>query len=179
MKSSSKSSSAAAASPAGTKPRRAAANHDRSYDAASLCVKDVVYVHKSLALNEAARKMREHHVGSLVVVEDQAYGRTVVGMLTDRDIVTAVVARDLDASSLRVEDVMSADVVAARAEDSLPDVLATMRRRGVRRLPVTGSRGELLGLLAVDDVLGSLSDDLRSVVQAIASQPQHEQRARP
>lgn len=178
MKSSS--TSTVAASPEASKPaHRKGANHDRAYDAASLCVKDVVYVHKSLALNEAARKMREHHVGSLVVVEDQPYGRTVVGMLTDRDIVTAVVARDLDASALRVEDVMSANVVAARAEDSLPDVLSTMRRRGVRRLPVTGARGELLGLLAVDDVLSSLSEDLRSVVQAIAAQPRHEQRARP
>ena len=179
MKPSAQSTSSATSSAVAAHHARLAAKRNGASDAASLCVKDVVYVHKSLALNEAARKMREHHVGSLVVVEDQPFGRTVVGMLTDRDIVLAVVARDLDASALRVEDVMTANVVSARAEDSLADVLATMRRRGVRRLPVTGPRGELLGVLAADDVLSSLSEDLRSLVQAISSQPKLEQRARP
>lgn len=148
-------------------------------DAADLCVREVAYVHKSAALNEAARQMREMHVGSLVVVEESGADRLVVGMLTDRDIVTAVVARDLSASTLRVEDVMSADVTCAREHDSVDDVLSAMRRKGVRRMPVTGPRGQLVGLLAADDLLGRVSDELHTLVQAIAAQPRMEAHSRP
>ena len=93
-----KSSSAhKAVAPSRSPSVKASGNHHG--DAADLCVRDVAYVHKSTALNEAARQMREFHVGSLVVVEDNGKDRVVVGMLTDRDIVTAVVARDLNAST--------------------------------------------------------------------------------
>ena len=173
-----KSSSAhKAVAPSRSPSVKASGNHHG--DAADLCVRDVAYVHKSTALNEAARQMREFHVGSLVVVEDNGKDRVVVGMLTDRDIVTAVVARDLNASTLRVEDVMSSDVTCAREHDALDEVLMSMKRRGVRRIPVTGSRGELIGLLAADDLLGRVSDELRTLVQALAAQPRIEAHARP
>jgi CBS domain-containing protein len=148
--------------------------------AGDICNREVVFGHRSMALNEAARLMREHHVGSIVAVEDAPEGgQLVVGMLTDRDIVTAVVAKDMDAATLRVDDVMSRDIATASADDSLPDVLAAMRRKGVRRIPVTDARGQLQGVIAVDDVLGLIADELRTLVQALTAQPRMEQQSRP
>ena len=178
-KASESSKSAAPSKEASSQSHDLKAHNHHAGQAAQWCVRDVAYVDKSAALNEAARQMRELHVGSLVVVEENGKDRVVVGMLTDRDIVTAVVARDLNASTLRVEDVMSSDVACAREEDSVTDVLSSMKRRGVRRIPVTGSRGELVGLLAADDLLGRFSDELRTLVQAMASQPRMESHARP
>jgi CBS domain-containing protein len=147
--------------------------------AGETCTRKVIVAHKSTALNEAARLMREQHVGSLVIVEETEGGLVVLGMLTDRDIVTAVVAKDLDASTLRVEDVMSAGVVTAREDDSVLDVLTNMRRKGIRRIPVTGPKGQLIGLLAADDLLGLIAEELHTLVQAFVSQPRIERQSRP
>lgn len=150
-----------------------------SLTAGDVCNRQVAVAHKSMSLSEAARLMRERHVGSLVAVEDSGDGNIVVGMLTDRDIVTAVVAKDMDAATLRVDDVMTRDVITARETDSVLDVLAGMRRRAVRRIPVTGPKGELIGLVAADDVLGLIADELHTLVQALVTQPRMEQQARP
>lgn len=147
--------------------------------AGDLCTRKTVIAYRKTGLNEAARLMREVHVGSLVVVEETVAGRLTVGLLTDRDIVTAVVARDLNPSSLTVGDVMSADPLTVREADSVLDVLAAMRRKGVRRLPVTDSKGVLLGMITLDDVLGVVAEQLQALVAAIESEQQREQRARP
>jgi CBS domain-containing protein len=143
-----------------------------------LCTRITVIAHRKMGVDEAARLMREHHVGCLVVVEDTLAGRMTVGILTDRDIVITVVAQDLTPAAVTVGDVMSTDLATAREADSVLDALAVMRRRGVRRLPVTDAKGSLIGLITMDDVLGVISEQLRGVVQMIASEQQREQRLR-
>lgn len=143
-----------------------------------LCTRITVIAHRKMGVDEAARLMREHHVGCLVVVEDTLAGRMTEGILTDRDIVIAVVARDLTPAAVTVGDVMSTDLATAREADSVLDALAVMRCRGVRRLPVTDAKGSLIGLITMDDVLGVISEQLRGVVQMIASEQQREQRLR-
>jgi CBS domain-containing protein len=143
-----------------------------------ICTRSVTIAFRRTALNGAARLMRENHVGSLVVVDEVAGLRIVVGILTDRDIVTAVVASDLDPSMLLVEDVMTTDLVTAREEDSLIDLMHTMRRKGVRRIPVVGGQGELLGVVTLDDVLDILAQELGLLVAAIDSEGQRERRIR-
>src|SRR5512134_3724909 len=150
-----------------------------SLTAGEVCNRQVAVAHKSMPLNDAARLMRARHVGSLVAVEESGAGDVVVGMLTDRDIVTAVVAKDMDAATLRVDDVMTRDVVTAREGDSVLDVLVEMRRKAVRRVPVVGPNGELIGLIAADDLLGFISEELRTLVQALVAQPRMERQARP
>jgi CBS domain-containing protein len=146
--------------------------------AGEVCTRVVTVAFKTTSVNEAARLMRQHHVGSLPVVDETDRGRIVVGMLTDRDIVTAVVAHELQPAALRVEDVMTEDVVTAREEDSLADVLAAMRRNGVRRVPVTGAAGELIGMVAMDDVLEIVVEELDKIVQTIRTQSKREQSIR-
>jgi CBS domain-containing protein len=147
--------------------------------AGDLCIRDVGVASRSTVLIEAAREMRNRHVGSLVVVDETPEGRFVVGMLTDRDIVTAVVARDVDASTLRAGDVMSEDVACVREDDSVADVLAVMQRRHVRRLPVIGPRQRLLGVIAADDLLRLLAGQLQALSQVIGDQVRVEQMVRP
>jgi CBS domain-containing protein len=130
-------------------------------------------------LIDAARAMRNAHVGCLVVVDETPEGRLVAGMLTDRDIVTAVVARDVDPGTLRVGDVMTEDVVSVREEDSIHDVLATMQRRRIRRVPVTGAQQRLVGVISTDDLLRQLADDLQRLAQVLGEQVMVEQVTRP
>ena len=144
-----------------------------------VCTRSVTIAFRTTLLNGAARLMRENHVGSLVVVDEIGGKRIVVGILTDRDIVTSVLALDLDCSTLMVEDVMSTDVVTARENDSLIDVMQIMRRKGVRRVPVVGPEGELLGLVTLDDLLEILAQELGLLVSAIETEGQRERRLRP
>jgi len=96
---------------------------------------------------EAARLMLTENVGSLPVVDDEV----LVGIVTDRDLVTEVVARDLDPSKVTVSDVCSDDPVVARPEESLDAALQRMAREQIRCLPVV-QEGRLVGILAEADV---------------------------
>jgi signal-transduction protein with cAMP-binding, CBS, and nucleotidyltransferase domain len=155
----------------------ATSNH--RMNAAELCIRSVVVADRRMPLPQAARLMREQHVGSLVVVDETPDGRQVAGLLTDRDIVTAVVAREVSAATLRVEDVMSADVVCVDENASLHDVLAVMKSRRVRRVPVTGPQRRLVGVIAADDALRALADELHALAHALGEQTQVEQITRP
>ena len=129
----------------------------------------VVMVKRTDDLATAARLMREHHIGFLVVVEPsmEEAGFTPVGVLTDRDIVISVVAREADPRMLRVGDVMTQKPITVMSDDSVGDALDQMKRIGVRRLPVVGDCGILEGVVSLDDVLTTMARDLRSAADAI------------
>jgi len=149
-------------------------------NAGGICTRIVSIAYPGMALNEAARLMREHNVGALVVVEQQSpEDRIVVGMLTDRDIAMAVVAAGRDPHGLRVGDIMSKEVVTAREQDSVLDVLATMRRKRVRRIPITGPQGTLIGIVAVDDILEIVAQEMQAMALAVGAGQRREPAARP
>ena len=96
---------------------------------------------------EAARRMLSEDVGSLPVVD----GDVLVGMITDRDVVLQVVAKDLDPNKIPVANVCSESPVTARADEPLDDALQRMAKEQVRRLPVV-TDGRLVGILAQADI---------------------------
>ena len=145
---------------------------------AEICTRNVTIAFKGTSISGAARLMRENHVGCLVVVEETDGQRIVVGMLTDRDIVTAVVAPGLNPETLHAGDVMTTDLVTAREEDSLIDLMRIMRQKGVRRVPVVGGQGELVGVVTLDDVLNILAEELGLLVAAIDSEGKRERQMR-
>ena len=126
---------------------------------AQLCSRSTVSVRKTDEVVTAARLMREHHVGYIVVIEPDFAGSTVrpIGVLTDRDIVVGIIARERDPHSLLVGDVMTENPVVLNQFDSIAAAVQEMRRIGVRRMPVVGSLGELIGVLSLDDVLDALA----------------------
>jgi CBS domain-containing protein len=135
-----------------------------------ICLPAVTVAYSGMAVSEAARVMREHHVGCLIVVEERESGKMPIGMLTDRDIVLAVVARDLDPRTVPVVEAMSTDVVAVRDDDTVKDVLALMRRRGVRRAPVVDRGGMLVGIVTLDDLLRFVAAQLEDLAAAISKE---------
>jgi CBS domain-containing protein len=144
-----------------------------------LCRRDVVTVHGSDDLVTAARLMRERHIGYLVVVDGRGASGRPVGVLTDRDIVIAVVARGVDPASLRVEDVMTRDPITATESTAVSAVLAVMRRLGVRRIPIVGKNGFLVGILSLDDILDGLAAGLEDAVGSMRNQQRVEREQRP
>ena len=133
-------------------------------DIGEICNREVVFAYRGTPLVEAARLMREHHVGSLVVVVDRLSERVPVGIVTDRDITIGVIAKGLDAKALTVGDVISEQLASVHEHDSLPDALRLMRTRGVRRLPVLTRSGALAGIVSIDDILELVAEELDDFV---------------
>ena len=148
-------------------------------NAGQLCSREVVIARRDTGLVEAARLMREHHVGSLVVIDERLPQRVPVGMITDRDIVIAAVAKDVDPSKLTVGEVMSAGALVVREQDGIVDALRVMREKGVRRLPVVTASGGLAGILAMDDILELIAEEMDGFVRTLKSERGREARVRP
>lgn len=146
--------------------------------AGEACRHAVICATEDMSLREAAERMRDHHVGSLVVIRKVDAGDYATGIVTDRDIAIVAVARDFDPQNLRVGDVMSADLASVRPQDSLSDALLVMRSRGVRRLPVLTEQGMLVGILTLDDLLEILADEMKAMVLAMEGGVQRETRVR-
>jgi len=150
-------------------------------DIGSVCRRDVTSIEPDADIGTAARLMREKHVGYLIVTEpgiEVGPGR-VVGVLTDRDIVVTVVARDADPRSLKVRDVMTRNPLLVAEDGSVDATLGFMRDAGVRRVPVVGPRGELKGVLSVDDVLARMAQQLTNIAGSFQSEQRSEKVMRP
>jgi len=131
---------------------------------------------KQGSLFEAARLMRDHHVGNVVITEVNANRRVPVGIVTDRDLVIEVLAEGVDPRSLIVADIMSDDLITAREDDEMLDTIRVMRAHGVRRIPVTNRDGGLEGIVAVDDLLDLVAEQLTDLVELFRREQDLEQR---
>lgn len=132
-----------------------------------ICTRKVVVIPESMPLNEAARMMREHHVGCLVVVKEEDKQQIPVGLLTDRDIVVEAVAMELDTKTVLAGEAMSRALILAMESDSVTKALRLMRDHGIRRLPVVSSNGALTGVVTLDDIIGSVSNELSDMNRLI------------
>ncbi|MDD3650365.1 CBS domain-containing protein [Immundisolibacter sp.] len=141
---------------------------------ADICSRGVVIASPDDSLRTVAQLMRQHHVGSVVVTRDEAGLCRPVGIITDRDIVLAVVAKDVSPDAVSAGDVMSEPLATARESDEIWDVLERMRTRGVRRLPVVGTRDELVGIVSADDVLELVAEELVNLARIISREQRQE-----
>ncbi|AKT37907.1 CBS domain-containing protein [Chondromyces crocatus] len=103
-----------------------------------------------------ARRMRDFHVGCVVVVREER----VIGIVTDRDLVLRVMAEGLDPSRTCMEDVVTYHPATLAREDSIETALVMMRERCVRRLPIVDAAGKVTGIVTADDLISLLSQEL-------------------
>jgi CBS domain-containing protein len=151
---------------------------DKSMSAGEYCTRDVVIVEKTESVREAIRLMHDHHVGDAVVVERQNDSPVPLGILTDRDIVMEILAKDVDLLSVTVGDVMSYELVTVTEDTKLLDALKLMRSKGVRRLPVINHQGGLEGILSVDDILELIAEQMGDIAALLSHEIQHEKAMR-
>jgi CBS domain-containing protein len=96
----------------------------------------------------AAKMMRDEDVGLAPIVE----GDKLIGMLTDRDIATRVVAEGRSPDQVKVRDVASKQLVTIDPQQDLDEALRMMAKHQVRRLPVVEEDGRLVGVVAQADI---------------------------
>jgi CBS domain-containing protein len=133
-----------------------------------LCKRDPVVAYRDTPLPEAARLMRERHVGSLVIVLERLGQRFPVGILTDRDIVVRAVAEGRDLAGTKVADICSQELTTLSPTDSVEDAVRLMRDKAIRRLPVVEG-GKPVGIVSIGDL--AVSQDPHSALGHISAAP--------
>lgn len=129
-----------------------------------LCIKPVVTAEPETSIQAAAQLMRARNVGALVVAKN---GKPR-GVLTDRDIAVDVVAKGKDPATVRVSEVMRKNPTVIRENKGILDATRILGTKGVRRLPVVGRGGKLVGILALDDLLMLLGSEMGNIADALS-----------
>lgn len=122
--------------------------------------KEVVTVLPSSTLIEVAQKMKEHRIGSVLVVEE---GWKLKGIVTDRDVAIAVAADSKDPKTTFAHEIMTADPICISADADFDSALRIMNQATVRRLPVT-ENGKVVGLLSSADVAREIKDEFQQFI---------------
>ncbi|HBI16070.1 MAG TPA: CBS domain-containing protein [Desulfobulbaceae bacterium] len=138
------------------------------------CTREVVITEKGTSILEVAQLMRTYHVGDVIVVERRGEQAVPVGILTDRDIVVELIAQEVDLASVTVGDVMSYDLLSVREDEGIWESLLLMCDRGVRRIPVVNEAGGLEGILALDDMIELLAEELSLLARIAGRGPDRE-----
>ena len=125
------------------------------------------------SVTQVAGIMKDKNVGSLPVVES-TQSRRLVGIVTDRDLVTKVVAGGLSVASTSVRDAMTLNPSSCKEDDDVDRAVSMMAERQVRRMPVVDGAGQFTGIIAQADVATRVRRDDRTgeMVEAI-SEPRH------
>jgi CBS domain-containing protein len=144
-----------------------------------ICSRETVFTTRETTVATAARLMRHHHVGTLVVVEQMNGGKRVpVGIVTDRDVVVEVMATGLDPNAITVGDIMGQELVTARESEGVLETMQIMRYKGVRRLPIVDKDGQLVGIVSFDDLLEVLAEQITELSKIVAREQARETSSR-
>lgn len=135
--------------------------------AGRICTKSIDTAAPEESVLSAARRMSDRNVGTLVVADTR---NRPLGILTDRDLVTRILARGVDPLGTTVRQVMTLDVEAVTEDSSVEDALRLMRRGSYRRIPVVDAESRLVGILSLDDILKTLAAELGDIGRVLHDQ---------
>jgi CBS domain-containing protein len=132
---------------------------------AEIMTRGVEVVSPDDTLQHAARMMDELNIGALPVCE----GDSLVGMITDRDITVRATGAGLKPDEAHVADAMTAQTRWCSENQSTEEVLREMSEAQVRRLPVLGANGRVVGIVSLGDLATRQSEHIDSALRAISS----------
>ena len=102
-----------------------------------------------------------------------------MGLITDRDIVTSVIAMQLDPATITAGDLISREIVVVREDQGVFETIEHMRAHGVRRMPVVHQQGALVGIISVDDLTELLAEELSQLPKLISKEQAQEVERKP
>ena len=127
------------------------------------CREPVVTVQPKQSVRDAARLMRDRHVGAVLVVDDDR----PVGIVTDRDVVMRAVIEGRDPNTTPVRDVMSGSLTVVGSDQKIDDAVIALRTAGIRRLPIVNAAGKAIGIVTLDDLVVLMAGELNLVAGAV------------
>jgi len=143
-----------------------------------ICNREVVIVQREETVLQAAKLMRQHHVGNVVVVEEHSGRRVPIGIVTDRDLVVEIIAPELDPAVITVGDILVVELATVKESNGVFEAIQYMRNKGIRRLPVVDDDGGLAGIVTLDDMLVLLADELGALARLVEREQKNEMSSR-
>ncbi len=132
-----------------------------------ICVREVYLADAGESTYVAAQRMREHSIGTLVVLDKD---KKPLGIVTDRDLAMKVIAEGKDPAEVKVAQVMTVDPRSLSEDTPIEEGLRLMRGGQCRRLPVVDDKDALQGLVSIDDILELLAEEMSQIAKIIESQ---------
>ena len=123
------------------------------------CIHEVVTIHPSITVTTAAARMAAENVGALVVVDNHK----PIGIVTDRDLVLRVLAKGRPAEGTEVRAIMTPDPVCINADAPLEGAISRMTSNRLRRLVVVNHQQEVVGILALDDIIELVAEERQAL----------------
>jgi CBS domain-containing protein len=117
-----------------------------------IMTKKVIVVPSGEGLYEVAKLMKQHEIGSVIIVDNDE-GKKAKGIITERDIIYKVLTKKLDPYKTSVDEVMSSPLRVVKPETSLEDASSAMQENRIKRLPVVNDNNELIGVLSEGDIM--------------------------
>jgi CBS domain-containing protein len=143
---------------------------DKGMAIKQLMIKDVTSLPAHATVLDAAKFMTDMNVGTVIVtVEDSPSG-----LITDRDIVTKVLAQGKDPKTTKIEEIIITPVVTISEDKGVFDVTKLMSSHGIRRFPVVDANGKLVGVIALDDVIVLLGEEMKNIAETLRAELQKE-----
>jgi CBS domain-containing protein len=135
--------------------------------------RDLVTVEPDAKVSEVAKVMERENVGCVLILDN---GKPR-GLLTDRDIVTRCIAKNVDVDDCTVENIMTESLEVVKETDGIFDCIETMHGAGVRRIPVVNEQGRAVGLISFGDLLAVLSKEFSELTATTTPREEEERRA--
>lgn len=132
-----------------------------------ICTHDIDLVEPDEPVQVAAERMRACRVGTLMVLDQDS---KPIGILTDRDLATRVVAKGLDSKLTVVREVMTPSPESIDEDTPIEVAISVMRANQCRRLPVVDANGKLTGIVSLDDVINLLTSELDEIGELLRSE---------
>ncbi len=120
----------------------------------------VHHVSPEAPVAEAVRRMNDHHVGSLLVID----AGTLLGIFTERDVLVRVVDKGLDPRTTVVEEVMTDELITVSPNTTVHEAMHIVTRRRCRHLPVV-EHGEVIGMISIGDLTRWMVRDQRDMIE--------------
>jgi CBS domain-containing protein len=139
----------------------------------SISRREVVAIDEHATVQQAARRMRDRHVGALVVTRGDAETSQLVGIVTDRDLALQVLAAG-GSPQAPVGPLASTAIAAVPHTSDLADAARAMRDAGVRRLLLVDPEWQVHGIVTLDDLIGAYADQIDDLASALDRGLQHE-----
>ncbi len=138
----------------------------------------VVVAERETPILKVAQLMRDNHIGAVIIIEDAPPKNRPIGIITDRDLVVEVLALELDYRVFTAGDIMTGNPTTVRETDAVFDAFERMQRTGVRRLPVVDGEDRLVGIVAFDDLVELLAQEMGHLAKTVRQGGRREEKSR-
>lgn len=122
--------------------------------------KDVVMASGDTSIADITKTMKEKNVGSVVIVKNNENDRSLLGIVTDRDILIKLIDQGSELNKKAVKEIVSQDVLTLKDSEGFKETTEKMAEKGVRRAPVVDDNNQVIGIVTLDDLLITLAEKL-------------------